>query len=115
MASAEYHREYRDKNRLKIRAINDKARQKSRLRNRRFVHRYKTFCGCAACGFNEHPSALVFHHLDPATKSGEVADMASDQASMKRMKAEIRKCIVLCSNCHAMVHAGVIDIKGLKL
>ena len=67
------------------------------------VSRYKMFCGCAKCGYAEHPMALDLHHVEP--KSFTVA-----QGLMRRwvtVRAEIRKCIVLCANCHRIEHSDM--------
>lgn len=47
---------------------------------------------------------LDFHHLDPSTKTTEVAKLES--SSYERIQNEINKCVVLCRNCHAEVHHG---------
>lgn len=66
--------------------------------------------GCEMCGFNAHPSALQFDHIDPATKyrtkTGKIvhpADMIKGgRYSIKTVMVEIAKCRVLCANCHAI-------------
>jgi transposase-like protein len=63
---------------------------------------------CVVCGYNEHPAALQFHHLDRATKSFTVCDGGT--RSMARMREEARKCVLLCANCHAQVEAGAADL-----
>jgi hypothetical protein len=59
--------------------------------------------GCCLCGFRYHQS-LDFHHVDK--KGG-----AMSQLSPTKMVKEIEECfiVVLCSNCHRLLHAGVID------
>ena len=57
---------------------------------------------CSECGEN-HPAVLDFHHVDPTTKDGGIARMMWEQTPEK-VKAEIDKCIVLCSNCHRKHH-----------
>lgn len=56
---------------------------------------------------------LHFHHVDPGTKyrtkSGR-AEQISDMVhrySKTRLIEEIRKCIVLCANCHAQENERV--------
>lgn len=73
--------------------------------NRRLMQRYKGFCGCKLCSESE-PVALDLHHLDMTTKEHNPANMVS--FSTEAMKGEIRKCVVLCANCHRKVHAGLV-------
>ena len=79
----------------------------AKLRGKAFVQRYKRFCGCRVCGESE-PIALDLHHLDPSTKEGNPANLYGN--SFKTIKREIRKCVVLCANCHRKVHAGIITL-----
>jgi transposase-like protein len=60
---------------------------------------------CAACGYRDCIGALQFHHLDPATKRFHVGKDGVTR-SLDRARAEARKCILLCANCHAEVEAG---------
>jgi transposase len=60
---------------------------------------------CGICGFAEHPAALQFHHLDRSTKVFHLSSQGHSR-SIKRMRAEAEKCILLCANCHAQVEAG---------
>lgn len=61
---------------------------------------------CRLCGFAEHPVALQFHHVDPATKSFHLGHQGISR-SIRRMRAEAEKCVLLCANCPALVEAGV--------
>jgi transposase-like protein len=60
---------------------------------------------CRICGFAEHPAALQFHHVDPSTKAFHLSCQGHSR-SIKRMRAEAEKCVLLCANCHAQVEAG---------
>ena len=68
---------------------------------------------CEKCG-ESRPYLLDFHHLDPNEKEGSIAAMASNNASIKKMKEEIDKCVVLCSNCHREFHYFERN-EGLKI
>jgi hypothetical protein len=61
---------------------------------------------CVLCGYDRCVAALQFHHRDPAEKrfalSSEGVTRGIDSA-----RAEARKCVLLCANCHAEVEAGV--------
>ncbi|CCA66262.1 HNH endonuclease [Erwinia phage phiEa116] len=75
--------------------------------NRKLMRRYKSFCGCKFCGEKE-PVALDLHHLDPKGKDANPSTLLA--GSKSRLKSEIRKCVVLCANCHRKVHAGLLIV-----
>jgi hypothetical protein len=76
-----------------------------RRRNKAFAQRYKLWSGCQFCGYNKCAEALEFHHLDPSTKDSMPNEIIRDSTHMGDIKAELRKCIVLCANCHREEHA----------
>jgi hypothetical protein len=54
--------------------------------------------GCNKCGFDKHPSALSFHHIKPEEKSFSIG--ANGCKPWDKVREEIKKCDVLCRNCH---------------
>jgi hypothetical protein len=60
---------------------------------------------CVLCGYHRYIGALHFHHLDRATKSFALGGGAT--RSLERNRDEASKCVLLCSNCHAEVEAGL--------
>jgi transposase len=64
---------------------------------------------CRLCGYDRYAGALHFHHLDPATKSFGLA-MNGRTPSIAKLRLEAQKCVLLCSNCHAEVEAGIARI-----
>jgi transposase len=64
---------------------------------------------CRICGYDRCPRALEFHHLDPSTKEFHIGYTGVTR-SLARARAEARKCILLCSNCHAEVEAGITAV-----
>ena len=60
--------------------------------------------GCSVCGYITYYGGLVFHHVDPNEKTGKTMMMGLDN-----LCEEIKKCVVLCHNCHHEYHAGLID------
>lgn len=65
--------------------------------------------GCIKCDEKEH-CCLDFHHTDPSLKTFTIGTRNSLAGSFPAVKAEIEKCIVLCSNCHRKLHAGIITL-----
>lgn len=57
---------------------------------------------CVDCGYYEHTCALDIHHLDPSIKDTGFSHMSSWK--WERVEIEIKKCILLCKNCHAVRH-----------
>jgi len=64
---------------------------------------------CAICGYDRHPGALHFHHIDPTQKRLEV-NARGIALSLTRLRAETAKCVLLCSNCHAEVEGGAATL-----
>ncbi len=64
---------------------------------------------CLLCGFDEHPSALHFHHLNPMEKEFQLSECGLTR-SIARARGEAAKCILLCANCHAQVEARGKDL-----
>jgi hypothetical protein len=64
---------------------------------------------CEICGYNRYAGALQFHHRDPAEKEFGIAVNGSAR-SLERARAEARKCVLLCANCHAEVEWGAANL-----
>ena len=62
--------------------------------------------GCKLCPEKEH-CCLEFHHIDPTNKNFIVSK--GRNRTPKQLAAEIEKCVVICSNCHKKLHAGVVS------
>lgn len=62
---------------------------------------------CISCGYNKYPGALEFHHLDPKEKDFSLSHVKLYKFTDK-IKEELDKCILLCSNCHREIHANLI-------
>jgi 5-methylcytosine-specific restriction endonuclease McrA len=88
--------------------------KKSLNRNRSFKASYVRMKGgsCQACGFDRYDGALEFHHADPTTKDNIIARMTRNPSSPKLL-AELEKCVLVCSNCHKMIHAKIIECPPL--
>lgn len=56
---------------------------------------------CARCGYDKYQGALEFHHLDPKEKD---FGFGNSTVSWLKMKEELDKCILVCSNCHREIH-----------
>jgi hypothetical protein len=77
----------------------EQTRQKRESRNE-LINSMKT--ECANCGLTTK-AALQFHHTDPSTKLFSIST-AKNAVSVQKLLDEIAKCIVLCANCHLILH-----------
>jgi hypothetical protein len=89
-------KEYAQKNRDKVR----RWVKKSTLKKIQAFHDWKKTLSCSKCSEN-HPACLEFHHLDPTKKEFVISAI---KTSKKKLTEELKKCIVLCSNCHRKLH-----------
>ena len=59
---------------------------------------------CADCGFTtEYKEVFDFHHIDPKEKEFYPARIM--QYAWTTIEAELKKCVMLCANCHRIRHA----------
>ena len=58
---------------------------------------------CRRCGESD-PIVLDFHHIKPATKKAKVSRLVDCAFNKTIILLEIRKCVVLCANCHRKYH-----------
>lgn len=86
--------------------------QKQRKKSRKYIKRVKSFLYCQNCELNCN-ECLEFHHL----KDKKFTIANASEKSIKTIKQEIRKCIVLCSSCHRELHflENNKEYKNLKL
>jgi hypothetical protein len=61
---------------------------------------------CALCGYSRCVFSLHFHHVDPTMKRFQMT-IASGKA-LSTYREEAKKCVLLCSNCHGEVEAGLV-------
>ena len=63
---------------------------------------------CAICNYSKCSAALEFHHKDPTQKDFGISAKGYTR-SWDKIKAELDKCVLLCSNCHRELHSGQIE------
>lgn len=57
---------------------------------------------CQECGFKKNPWVMEFHHIsDDKEFHISVVGLA-----WEKMKEELKKCIMLCANCHRALHCN---------
>lgn len=81
------------------------------VQKRRFVLKEKAvqYKGgkCQCCGYNKYLGALEFHHIQPSEKNFGISSKGYTK-SWEKVKNELDKCILVCSNCHKEIHANII-------
>ena len=87
-------------NKDSIIAANRVRKKKYRAACHEYISQYLIDSGCEICGYNEHPAALEFDHLDRLDKVANISLLVASQAAWERILVEIQKCRVLCANCH---------------
>lgn len=93
-------KEWNTKNKDKRRAMNNATKQNTK----QFINEHKLSLGCSICGYKKCPAALDLHHVTPSEKKFPVSLAIWYGYSLDKVKREIKKCIVVCSNCHRELH-----------
>lgn len=79
---------------------------RDRMENRVAVAEFRAR-GCVVCGERD-TSCIVAHHKDPNTKLFSPGRPGKG-VTPEEFRAELAKCIPMCSNCHLRFHANKID------
>lgn len=64
---------------------------------------------CCICNYDKCDEALEFHHLDPSKKEFGFGMLRGNIKGWETIIKELRKCVLLCSNCHKEVHSVQSD------
>lgn len=65
---------------------------------------------CIRCGYSKCLKALEFHHVDPNEKEFTISN---DHFKLSEAVEEIKKCILICSNCHRELHDNQWNIQEI--
>lgn len=88
------------------------ARQRRRWIDRK-IKAAKLFGGkCVKCGYDRNLAALDFHHLDPTTKKYQWTKLR--ERPWEEVVDELKKCTLVCRNCHAELHNPQLDKNVLQ-
>ena len=89
---------------------------KQRPTRRRFRNEWKSIvieamggC-CQCCGYDACQAALEFHHIDPSEKDHNMTHILSEPGYFNEAVKELKKCVMVCANCHREIHAGVREV-----
>jgi hypothetical protein len=83
-----------------------KIRTKQRfLKAKQWIDEYKASRSCEVCSESELV-CLDLHHKDPKEKEFHIS--GNQNRSLTKIQEEVKKCMVVCRNCHAKIHAGLI-------
>lgn len=68
---------------------------------------------CKVCGYDQCQQALELHHKNPKEKSFDISDAIYQKIKVtdREIKIELKKCVLLCANCHRELHYGLIELK----
>ena len=89
--------EWRMNNKEKIK----QSKKKGMMRKKLFISDFKRDKCCSNCGYKEYPEILQFHH-NKGKKEFEISD--SEKLGYPKIKTEMERCILLCPNCHFLLH-----------
>jgi hypothetical protein len=73
-----------------------------RNKNRDFIIEYRKKSKCEICGVSDY-RVLDFHHREKNKKDFTIA-WAYNNIGIAKIVEEIKKCAILCANCHRIVH-----------
>ena len=62
---------------------------------------------CKKCGWKGNQAVFQFHHINFKKKDFSIGDVANK--SWNIIKTELEKCILLCANCHSIIHSTKDD------
>jgi len=99
----EYNKIHYENNFEKYREKSTKNNKIYKKRNKEYALSLKLSLKCKICG-EDHPACLDFHHRDSDDKEYNISIISNSSCSIKKLKKEIEKCDVLCSNCHRKLH-----------
>ena len=93
--------------------ISAMLKKKEQIKNNiAFIKDILSHSQCLDCGCNI-ASCLDFHHIH--NKRNTITIMKFNGCSIKTLKNEIEKCVIICSNCHRKRHAKKLNHANKKV
>lgn len=86
-------------------SISDRVKKWRKETKRRLCEGFGSKCN--RCGYSKCLDALDFHHVDSSTKSFGLGGARGSIRGWAYLVEEVEKCVLLCSNCHRELHAGL--------
>ena len=83
-----------------------KQKQRGLLRKIQLINEFGG--KCQECGYNKNIAVLEFHHINPDEKDFSISDR-NIKLDWEKIKKELDKCVLVCSNCHREIHAGYLE------
>lgn len=65
---------------------------------------------CGICGYNKCNASLALHHINPSDKEFSFSKVRANPKSWDKIVIELRKCVMICHNCHSEVHDGITQL-----
>ena len=65
---------------------------------------------CVCCGYSRCADTLDFHHKNPIEKEKSLGGLRATVRSWMKIIEEVKKCVLVCANCHREIHAGIRNI-----
>ena len=93
-------RKYADRREYLIQAV---KRRRKEVRRKAILHMGGR---CQRCGYDRCIEALECHHLVSSGKDFGISSKGYTR-SWKQILEELKKCVLLCANCHREIHAGM--------
>lgn len=69
---------------------------------------------CSLCGYSKNISALTFHHKY-SNKEFKLDARSLSNRTFEKISKEIKKCILVCQNCHAEIHNPNLSLDKLSV
>lgn len=70
---------------------------------------------CILCGYDYCNQALEFHHIDKNGKEFSISTIIAGATPISEILEELKKCVILCANCHREVHYKNKKIENYKI
>lgn len=109
----EYQKKYTINNKELVRAIYRRSERKNRQKRtavrRNRIFKYKLLAGgkCQICGYNKNLAALTFHHQE----NKDILMCRIFDHNHNNIIKEMKKCKLICFNCHQELHNPHWDYK----
>lgn len=69
-----------------------------------WLNSYKKEHKCSKCKIADY-RVLEFHHLNSREKEFSISESFYNNFGLERIRKEVAKCVILCANCHRILHS----------